>query len=687
MPLETPSYKTYCWVLGTTSFRTAQLNLRIEALLGHLSDFRGEVESSGNQWIWRKNPGLQEDFYDYLHSHEFLTGNASNKAKDARQKTSGLSTLGLVTEANREITAAGQALLDIARENDLTKPADLQPGQDENIFLVPDDSFFYLKQLMKATLFVKNGVVRPFYVLTHLLNKFNYLTREELSHIMPFVADEKSLNIVEQGISDLRSRATTTDEIISKVLLDMDNVQEALRIFRNELTVTEDLIVGIGMNRKSRDKARYDEVYYDLFQNLQYIFLSDYSDPDDIPELIKAIRGVPTRGQWFKLLFNGKAPTDKKVKQDGMSVFDPDTPFLSVQSEDDLRVEFFKYLHLFKAKNTLSDYRDLNERYFKLTDMFIFEDNKVVFDTVPKAVFSLVDASLVRDMFTSSDDLEKDIPIASILPEISISQDELLATLSEYFAEDIVSLEMAKRFVKDERAKRFDDLIVERFTDDVLSEILEIFDQYSANRDLYAERLKELVTPGATPSTILEYILAIIWYKLSGRVGSVLDYMKLSLEADLLPRSHAVGGAADIVYQYKIPTASYPQHDLLIEATLSDGTAERIMEMEPVTRHLTNHIATSGNTHDYCVFVAPRLQTNLINDFRSRKFSGGYLNDTFVESLKIIVLTVLQVKSLLDNKISYATLYKCFDDVFKSEQRRGMEWGEELSHALKALTN
>lgn len=46
--------------------------------------------------------------------------------------------------------------------------------------------------------------------------------------------------------------------------------------------------------------------------------------------------------------------------------------------------------------------------------------------------------------------------------------------------------------------------------------------------------------------------------------------MNLSLEADLLPKTHAGGGEADIVWKYEM-TYEYPKHTLLIEATLADG--------------------------------------------------------------------------------------------------------------------
>ena len=43
-------------------------------------------------------------------------------------------------------------------------------------------------------------------------------------------------------------------------------------------------------------------------------------------------------------------------------------------------------MHLFKAKATLEDYLDLNRRYLGLTNCFVFADEQVTLDVVPKQV-------------------------------------------------------------------------------------------------------------------------------------------------------------------------------------------------------------------------------------------------------------------------------------------------------------
>ena len=107
-------YQSFCWVIGTTSFRTAKLNLKIEAQLLLLDEFYNEVIKESS-WNW--NNELQEKYYDFMKDKEFVSGDASRKDKDAREKTSGLVDIGLIAE-NRLLTAVGEKLLEITNKEE-----------------------------------------------------------------------------------------------------------------------------------------------------------------------------------------------------------------------------------------------------------------------------------------------------------------------------------------------------------------------------------------------------------------------------------------------------------------------------------------------------------------------------------------------------------------------------------------
>lgn len=225
-------YKSFCWSLGTTSFRTKNFNKTIEEQLSLLNEFWVLRE---NQNInWSGNNDLQARYYDFMKQKGFVEGNARNKLIDAREKTSGLVDIGLI-DGNRKLSDAGKALLHISSENDFTS---------DNQFQIAKDSFIYLKQLLKTSYTVEGQTVRPFLVLLYLLSKVDYLTLDEYTYLLPLCVGTNETDEI------LRTKCTTIDNIIINRLMNMNNYNMALDYFI-ENDVTESLICEIGLNRKS----------------------------------------------------------------------------------------------------------------------------------------------------------------------------------------------------------------------------------------------------------------------------------------------------------------------------------------------------------------------------------------------------------------------------------------------------
>lgn len=172
-------YKSFCWGLGTTSFRTKNFNKTIEKQLALLSEFWDKEENVSQNW--NGNNELQEKYYDFMKEKAFVDGEANNKSKDAREKTSGLVDIGLIDDGRR-ITAAGKSLLQISMSNDFVL---------DNLLQIPKDSYVYLKQLLKTCNDVNGKYVRPFIILMYLLSKLEYLTLEEYTYLLPLCTDEE----------------------------------------------------------------------------------------------------------------------------------------------------------------------------------------------------------------------------------------------------------------------------------------------------------------------------------------------------------------------------------------------------------------------------------------------------------------------------------------------------------------
>lgn len=280
MPNVIP-YKSFCWSLGTTSFRTKNFNKTIEEQLSLLDEFWKLEENKSKNWSGNKD--LQTRYYDFMQSKDFVEGNAGNKPKDAREKTSGLVDIGLIDDG-RKLSNAGKALLKITLENDFSS---------DNQFQIAKDSYIYLKQLLKTYYNVDGHTVRPFMVLIHLLDKFDYLTLDEYTYLLPLCIGQVETTEIVDGISQLRSGSTSIDKIIINRLMDMPNYKMALdHLLENE--VDEDLICEIGLNRKSR---QYDKPYFKLYQALHRVFV--LNDMDNLISVYDATRDIKI-GKWWR---------------------------------------------------------------------------------------------------------------------------------------------------------------------------------------------------------------------------------------------------------------------------------------------------------------------------------------------------------------------------------------------------
>ena len=418
------------------------------------------------------------------------------------------------------------------------------------------------------------------------------------------------------------------------------------------------------MNRKSRT---LDKPYYELFLALHAVFVD--KDNSKISELYQAIKNIQQKTKWLKFIF--KNSKERVVKKLGADNINEDCPFLFCTSERDLKQSFFKYMHTFKTMATLEDYFDLNRRYFSLTNTVIFEEESVKFDILPKYFFNEVIDKLYLTAFDRHDDLQNDIELNKIHSSLAVDEKQIFKKISQDFNKNITSVAEIHDLIANERYKRFHKILSEKFDTNSLINLLDNFESRN-DKNIY-----KAVTDDATVSTIFEYVLGIIWYEISGRKGDVLEFMNLSLTAELMPKSHATGGYADIIYQYK-KTDAYPEHHVLIEATLANDANQRKMEMEPVSRHLGEYLLKYGRKDDYCIFVSNSLHLNLVSDFLHRKTYFYYGRDLKrIEGMKIIPIDTNWLKKALQNKQTYSKIYRLFATAHK-QAIMPHEWGDYI---------
>lgn len=655
MPLDNIAYKSFCWCLGTTSFRTKNFNRTIEEQLELLSQFWA-IQGSTNE-TWHNNNKLQADYYRFLQERKFVDGNAPRPDKDAREKTSGLVDIGLIAE-NRTLTEAGKALLAISHSQDFAS---------NNILHIDKDSFIYLKQLLKTHCRVDTNVVRPFIVLLKVLldeELQGYITKDEFMYILPLCVSKQETDNVIKNIKDIRKGVLSVDEVVLNVLMRMNNYQKAQSMFLSN-PVSEELICAIGLNRKSRD---YDKPYYPVYQDLHQFYVA--KNTQVVRQLLEHIDKLNLKTWWKKFLFT--TTSKSAIIKDPLGCTTVNV-FSDCTDEAEFKKAFFNTMHLLKAKATLYDYYDLNKRYLSTADVLLFDDEKVSLDVIPKHFFSIGIADLYRLAFIESPQLGDDCDFSTISPALQVQEKTIVEGIEREFNVKLTNMQGALSLVEAQRYRRLNALIDKKFRDDDIIKILDLLDK----RD--DATLMEMVTDNADAPTIFEYILGILWYKISERKGKILDYLKLSLDTNLLPKSHAAGGEADIVYEYE-ESKAYPAHCLLLEATLADKNNQRRMEMEPVSRHMGAHLLEKRNPNSYCIFATTSLNPNVISDFRLRKEYIYYdVNDTsnYFEGLKIIPLRTKDLCAIIQNHKTYSELYAQFENAYKDDMYKSpIEWWE-----------
>ena len=651
------AFQSYCWNLGTTSFRVQNLNYKIERQLQMLN----ELWSDRSNITW---DGItQEKYYNIMHKEGFVTGDAQRKDKDARQKTSGLVEIGVI-DKERKITEIGYKIIEIIKNNDF---------ESDNIFNIHKDSFLYLKQLLKMQKTGTNMEVKPFIVLIYLLSNLEYLNRDEFTYLLPLCLKNCEAKDMLITIKMLREKEITIEDIIKNRMNSMKNYQEALEFMNNNDIDTLEKFAKVDMNRKSKEYSK------DLFEFYKYLLEVSQRElnEDDLNKIIEFIRIQSNKNskvaKYWKDYFGYST---KAIFTDEWKEYIKTTRIFNAKDKIEFNTEFFRIMHTAKWKATLEDYADLNRRYFSLTDIILFKDNRVELDILPRYYFLNIAEKLLNTRFLNTKEykeyIEKNIKFEDIYGCLNININDIITQIRVDYPESKISLDNVKEFIQDERKKRFEELIEKRFKKENLIELFRNIE--NDNR----KEVEEYLDCEATIPTILEYVLAIAWYRISDKQGNILDFMKLSLDANLLPKNHAGGGTADIIYHY-YRNEIYDEHDLLLEATLTDSTSQRKAEMEPVSRHLIRNKQEYDNETSYAVFVANILNEEVLSDFRGRRthwYKGK--NDEAKQGLKIIPLSINDIIKILEKNLNYKQLYELFENAYNDTKTNDLEWYDIL---------
>jgi len=574
----------YCY-FGNTTLKTGKLLYNIEV---QLIIFQELFNKTTDIDTWGNNSELQYKYQELLIQHNLLTTkDNSTGAKNARAKSAPLEDYGLIKRKEKRITALGKELLELLGQ---------EKFKEYNNFLQIDlISLFFFKATIN---YVKDSDKKEgiFFNYLKVFKSFNGRLPQKYFYLLPVICNFEN---VDDFIFQLKNQSFNTLNFLSKLLEQDEKIQEKRQLF-------------------------FSDIKSNNFSNPQYFKSTKGMEAAHIVikmhEILLSIRNKNYEHGTFRNLFKNKINGDinhhKKLyltylfdnkiaitKTNFMKNYKVLIKFARNGSVEDFNNRFFDFIYTSRALNNLEDYYQLNKYYLYLTGIFDFKPDEIsIAETVNIILQNSNYEDIIRKIATekisvnSLDFLLKDNEVNSKLLELGISSADELA---------------AYRY--NQNKEKLERLLTSNFTKENITEkILPLF-KPRKDQDIF-----NLVSEHATVPTIFEYILAIAWYYIDNKNIDFILNAGLSLDSNMLPKSHAVGGSSDFEIKYL-------DHTLMIEATLTESTNQRRAEMESVSRHLGNILLNilddKVRNKTFAIFIATFLNKNVLNDFRLRRLA------------------------------------------------------------------
>lgn len=603
---------------GNTSLRVKNLLYNFES---QLLLFEELFHNADEAEIWANDSNLQLQYLELLKQHNLLE--SKNKTahlgtKDARVKSAPLEDYNLIKRKDKIITTQGYELLNLIKN---------QAFRIDNEFLQIDlISLFFLKSTL-------NFSKSPFLLQKYLevFRAFGGSLSLDIFMLLPLINNFEN---TEDFIRKIKNKTIFKSILQQNVnYLQLDN-------FLNDLQNNS-------LNTSYFKTAKGEKTALNIIKSLQEVFLPfrESKNTEILEKLLHSNEYVDFKKLYLPYLTKHTRKADK-IK---------DMEQFCKGSLEEFGKRFFNFIFETRILANLNDYLDLNRRYLNLTGIFEFDKDKVsvnmIFaiilrhskynEIIEKIAQNSISANLLAEYFN-------DMDFKDYFKTLGISQPQEIKTYRQ-------NLDKQKLNV----------LLQTQFTKEHIIEILRLF----SDRDNDA-KIFEKVTTEATIPTIFEYIIAIAWcYIDDNNIERILE-AGLSLDSKLLPKSHAVGGNADFVY-------IYDNHHLMIEVTLTEKTNQRRAEMESVSRHLGNLLLSLDSklqAQSYGIFIAPYLDKNVLNDFRSR-LNCYFENDkTHIKGMQILPLSTEDLIKILQSCLSYNALMPKFKQALSSSETWGSKW-------------
>lgn len=646
------------WNLGDTSFRRKKLLDDYKELLKELLYLNEEFD---NSW----DSEVQEEYYKRIVRNTDLLNDkdcsADRQDKLGRTYTSALFKLGLCNK-KRVISKAGlQFLGKISFEAD----------ELENKLMIKKENIIFLRQLLKLCIYDSNNNTsfNPFIFLIKLINRYEYLTKEEFRLLLHLANGGTNYNEVINNFEKVRSKENTLVKFLEDNLIQNtdESVQEKKKFINNDI-YDEKLFEDIFINRKtSKSVEKYKEFYASLIE------YNKNNTEENLKKLIVLIKDKAiTKAFSTNKLFNIRSLSKISVPQ--FNKLYSENKLINNNSGKEFREFFVNTFIMSKQEDLISEYVDMTFRVFNLTGLITFNHDKVTIGKLyAKEYFKYIDKHLNPII---SNDQEAIFEIKTCNEILGINEVvEVDKIISGKYG--LKPNEDINQFVKNKEIAAFEKFIQENFKKE---KIIELLKAISKRED---ENVFKEVTDQTTIPTIFEYILGIAWYYVSEQRFNLYDSLNLTLDSTYYPLTHAAGGEGDIVIDYTEPN----KHILMLEATLMDINTQKRGELEPVIRHTTNLTIANKGKETYTIFVANELDNNVVNIFRFcdlLKLESSQNKGEFTDSTKIVALTIGEIIKILETDIKYSKIYQEIINEFiiKDIAKINNNWRDRFTKSL-----
>ena len=551
--------------------------------------------------------------------------------KDARVKSAPLEDFNLIKRKEKLITSQGYELLELIKN---------QAYKIDNDFLQIDlISLFFLKSALN---FAKSPNLLQKYL--EVFKEFSGEMSMEMFALLPLINNFAS---VSEFINHLKHHTLFTNAT------DSSNVDMFLRDLEKGTLKTDYF-----------KTAKGDASAISIINALEKIFLPLRKNRDKT--VLKNLLSSQCEAEFlhFKKLYLPYISEASKKDEKLQEIYD----FVCAGDLQEFGARFYDLIMRARLQANLDDYCDLNRRYLNLSGIFEFKRDKVSLNLVFKIIFAHSKCNEILQKIATSEISQ------NILSEY-FNDTEFKSLFEKY---GITNQSDLAHYKQNTDKAKLQNLISSQFKRDEIIEILKLFEDRK-NDALIAKK----VTTEATIPTIFEYIIAIAWHYIDENNLDRILCAGLSLDSNLLPKSHAVGGEADFKFKYS-------DHALMIEVTLTEKTNQRRAEMESVSRHLGNlllELSADKRQKSFGIFIAPYLDNNVLNDFRSRIYCYFERDSSFVKGMNILPLSTQDIIKILQSKHSYQNLIPHFHKLFASENDWGSKWYEnEIAPFIDSLS-